>query len=383
MELYQLKRYNTIMNWIMYLVFLGLLFSGCSYVPTQKLKPISYGDYKEVHFSEIEAWEKEDFSKALEVFIKTCSRTSSKELFQSSCEKSNVVSLDDRLQAKDFFEKNFTPFVSLSESSLATGYFEPLLEGSLEKSEAYPYPLYGVPKDLVHVELPATYKQRLGYPLRGRFVNGTIKPYFTREEISRNGLGEEEPICYVKDGVELFFLQVQGSGCIRLDDKSILYVGYGDQNGFPYVSIGQEMISKGMLTKEEVSLQSIRSYLYANPKQTDMILNSNPSYVFFQTKTHSASGALGLVLEPKRSVAVDKRNIPLGMPLFISTTDPLSNDKFERIVFAHDTGGAIKGEARIDIFYGSGEVARAKAGNMKNNLKLWMLIPNDYLAKSK
>lgn len=383
MELYQLKRYNTIMKRIMYLVFLALLFIGCSYSPRLELKPISYGDYKEVHFTEIEAWEQEDFTKALDVFIKTCSRTSSKKLFRSSCEKSNEISLDDRSQAKKFFEKNFTPFVSLSEKSLATGYFEPLIEGSFEKSARYPYPLYGVPTDLVRVELPKSYKERLRHPLRGRFVNGAIHPYFTRQEINTNGLAAQEPICYVRDKVDLFFLQVQGSGCIRLDNNSIIYVGYADQNGFPYVSIGKEMIKKGMLTKEEISLESIRSYLYANPHQTDMVLNSNPSYIFFQIKTHSASGALGLILEPKRSVAVDKRNIPLGMPLFISTTDPLSNEKFERIVFAHDTGGAIKGEARIDIFYGAGEIAREKAGNMKNNVKLWMLVPNDYLAKSK
>jgi len=364
---------------IHYLAFAGLIFIGCSHTPSPQLKALSTGEYQEARFESIPSWEDEDFVTALEILKKTCVKTASKDLYKLSCEKSKQVSKKD---AKAFFEQNFTPFISLSESSLATGYFEPLIEGSLHKDDIFVYPLYGVPNDLVRIELPTKYKEQLKHPLRGRIVEGVVKPYFTREEIDANALGSQDPICYLKDKVDLFFLQVQGSGCILLDDSSRIYLGYADQNGYPYLSIGKEMIKRGLITREEVSLQSIRSYLYAHPDESDMILNLNPSYVFFQRRTHSASGSLGVVLQAQRSVAVDREVIPLGMPMFVSTHDPLSGEKFERMVFAHDTGGAIKGEARIDIFYGAGQSARARAGRMQAELDLWLLIPNDYLANS-
>jgi len=383
MELYQLKRYNTIMKYIYTLVLAGLLITGCTHKPSPKLQELSYGKYTEVDFSSIDAWKDEDFDLALASFIHTCRKTSNTELFKISCEKAQHIFPADKKSAQKFFEENFTAFASLSEKSLATGYFEPLLKGSLEKSEKYPYPLYGVPTDLLRIELSENYAKRLNHPLRGHLVKGVVKPYYTRQEIEEKGLHSQEPICYVSDKVELFFLQIQGSGCIELEDKSKIFVGYGDQNGYPYVSIGKEMIKRGLIEKKDVSLQSIREFLNTHPNQMDDILNANPSYIFFQARSHSASGSLGVILQAERSVAVDRKNIPLGMPLFISTKDPISKDKFERIMFAHDTGGAIKGEARVDIFYGSGEKARAKAGTMKNPLDLWLLIPNDYLNRFK
>jgi len=367
---------------IYYILLTGLLFAGCTQMPSPKLKSLSYGDYQESSFDAIPSWKNENFEEALAVFMKTCTKTSSKELYKRSCENSKRFINKDGHSAKEFFQTNFTPFVSLSTSSLATGYFEPKIEGSLEKKDEFVYPLYGVPSDLLKIELSKRYKKQLKHPLRGRLVDGSVKPYFTREEINDNALASQEPICYVKDKIDLFFLQVQGSGSVQLDDNSILYVGYADQNGYPYVSIGKEMIKQGLIKREDVSLQSIRRYLQEHPEQSDMILNANPSYVFFEKRSHSASGALGLVLEAERSVAVDRKNIPLGMPMFVSTDDPLGGKKFEKIVFAHDTGGAIKGEARIDIFYGSGKHARQKAGHMKNRLDMWLLIPNDYLTSS-
>jgi len=363
------------------MLLITLLFTACSHTPTASLKSISYGKYRASGFDELPAWGSEDFNSALELYTKTCKKTVKNSLFKHTCLKAKEVSIEGQDEAKTFFEENFTPFKSLSKQSLATGYYEPLLYGSLEKSEAFPYPLYGIPDDLLRVELSKTYKQRLSHPLRGRLIDGRVKPYFTREEIDTNALSEFEPICYVNDKIDLFFLQIQGSGCIKLLDGSIMYVGYGDQNGYPYFSIGKEMINRGLLEKGEVSLESIRSYLYANPKQVDDILHTNPSYIFFEPRSHSASGALGLVLEAERSVAVDKKNIPLGMPLFISTKEPLNEQKFQKIVFAHDTGGAIKGEARVDIFYGAGKLARKKAGHMQNPLELWILVPNDFLVK--
>lgn len=323
------------------------------------------------------SWESEDFDEALDVFHKTCQKSSRKPLFSKICAKS-----ENARDAREFFELNFTPFVSLSDSSLATGYYEPTLEGSYTKSQAYPYAVYGVPNDLVRVELIDDYKPFIKRPLRGRLVDGKVVPYFSRQEISKNALSTEEPLCYVSDKIDLFFLQVQGSGRVKLDDNSSLYLGYGDQNGYPYESIGKEMIRRGCLEKGEVSLSSIYQHLNDNPHEIDSVLNTNPSYVFFQKRGMGASGALGLRLEAGRSVAVDKKNIPLGMPLFISTYEPISKEKYEKMVFAHDTGGAIKGESRIDIFFGSGKKAKEQAGLMQQMLKLWMLVPNDYLIQS-
>lgn len=366
------------MKYLISLLFIILLFSGCSHKTSGALKAISYGQYQEVSFKDLPSWESEDFDEALDVFQKTCQKSSRKPLFAKICAKSENIG-----GAREFFEGNFTPFVSLSASSLATGYYEPTLEGSYTKSEEYPYAVYGVPDDLVRLELIDEYKPFIRRPLRGRFVDEKIVPYFSRQEISENALSTEEPLCYVSDKIDLFFLQVQGSGKIELDDNTSLYLGYGDQNGYPYESIGKEMIRRGCLKKGEVSLRSIYQYLSDNPHEIDSILNSNPSYVFFQKRSTGASGALGLRLQTGRSVAVDKKNIPLGMPLFISTHEPISNEKYERMVFAHDTGGAIKGESRIDIFFGSGKKAKEQAGLMQKKLKLWMLVPNDYLIQSK
>ncbi len=364
------------MRYITYIFLIVFMFFGCTPKPTAKLEPISYGKYHEVAFSSIPSWEEEDFDRAFAVFEKTCARTARQDLFKSVCAKSK-----GKVDPKRFFEENFTPFVSLSQDSLATGYFEPTLEGSLVQSNSYPYPVYGKPADLMKIEIIPSYQKYISRPLRGRLVDGKIEPYYSREEINDNVL-QEEPLCYVKDKVDLFFLQVQGSGRVVFDDNTTLCLGYADQNGHPYVSIGKEMIKKGLISKEEVSLESIRQYLHANPAQADTILELNPSYVFFEKRPNAASGALGVLLEEGRSIAVDKKNIPLGMPVFISTKEPLSGEKFERIVFAHDTGGAIKGEARIDIFFGSTLKAREQAGKMQDRLTMWILVPNDYLGQS-
>lgn len=365
------------MRYIIYIFFTIFLFFGCTPKPDLKLEKISYGDYKEVSFEDIPSWEHEDFRTAFSVFQKTCERTAKKDLFKTVCAKAEMG-----LDPRSFFEENFTPFVSLAESSLATGYFEPILEGSSIQNSIYPYPVYARPSDLVRIEILPDYKKYLSRPLRGRLVDGKVQPYYSRQEINANVL-KDEPLCYVKDKVDLFFFQVQGSGRIVFDDNTTLCLGYADQNGYPYISIGKEMIKKGFLKKEEVSLESIRRYLTQNPDTADEILELNPSYVFFEKREKRASGALGLVLEEGRSIAVDRNNIPLGMPVFISTKEPLSGDKYERLVFAHDTGGAIKGEARIDIFFGSGKKAEKQAGEMKGRLKMWMLVPKDYLTQSK
>lgn len=376
-------RYNARMKQPLYLLIIPLFFAACTPKPSLELASLSSGAYAKSSFDELPSWESENYTNALKVFQKTCTSTKANGLLKRTCEGAKTVSPEDVQKIKTFFEQNFTPFISLSNRSLATGYYEPFLEGSLEQTPLYPYPIYGVPDDLLKIELSEGYRQYLKKPLRGRLVDGVIKPYFTRQEITSEGLITQKPICYVNDKIQLFFLQVQGSGKVYLDDNSSLYIGYADQNGHPYVSIGKEMIKRGLIKQEDISLESICNYLQQYPYEADEILNLNPSYIFFEKRQQSATGALGVVLEAGRSVAVDKSKIPLGMPLFISTREPLSGDKYEKMMFAHDTGGAIKGESRIDIFFGSGEKARKQAGLMQDEVKLWMLVPNDYLQNSK
>ncbi len=354
------------------------MFAGCSHKATDQLKEISYGQYQKVSYDQIPSWKDENFDEALAIFKKTCAKTSHQTLFKSVCHI--CINAKD---AKVFFEENFTPFVSLSSSSLATGYYEPTIKGSSIQSKAYPYPLYGVPDDLIPIEVLDEYKPFIKRPMRGRLFNGKVVPYYSRKEISENALASQSPLCYVSDKVELFFLQVQGSGRIIMDDNSSMYVGYAEHNGYTYHSIGKEMVARGYLKSAEVSLQSIHDYFDDHPEAIDTVLNSNPSYIFFKKRDNSAIGALGIPLEEGRSVAVDRENIPLGMPLFISTEKPLSKERLVRVMFAHDTGAAIKGENRIDIFFGSTQRAEEEAGMMQAELKLWMLVPNDYLVQSK
>jgi len=363
------------MKYIITLLTILLLFTACSTKTSPRLKEISYGSYKESSFEDLPSWQDENYDEIFDIFISTCRNKKESNIFKEVCKKSSLVE-----NKKAFFENNFVPFLALSEKSLATGYFEPTLKGSLVKGEVYRYPVYSVPLDILHVELIPEYKKQLSKPLRVRIVGKKAVAYYSRKEIN-DGAIKEKPICFVDDKIDLFFLHVQGSGKVELENGNILYLGFADQNGHPYNSIGKKMIEEKMLTKEEVSLQSIKKYLKDNPDKVDEILNYNPSYIFFEKRSQGATGSLGLELIKERSVAVDRKNIPLGMPLFINTKDPLSKEKIQKVVFAHDTGGAIKGESRIDIFFGSGELAKQKAGKMQEKLELWMLVPRDYLKK--
>jgi membrane-bound lytic murein transglycosylase A len=202
-----------------------------------------------------------------------------------------------------------------------------------------------------------------------------VVPYYSRRQINAGGI-EERPLCYLESGVDRFFLQVQGSGRILLDDNATIHVGYDGTNGHPYRSIGKALVDAGAIDEEEISLQSIRSWLEHHAGQARETLESNPSFVFFAERSEGAAGSLGIELTPMRSVAVDRSKIPLGYPLYISARNPLSKKMMRRTVFAQDTGSAIKGSVRADLFCGFGEEAEALAGRLKSSLSLYLLVPN-------
>jgi membrane-bound lytic murein transglycosylase A len=240
-------------------------------------------------------------------------------------------------------------------AALVTGYYEPELKGSRKEDSAHPYPLYRLPKN----------------PTR-----------FDRAEIDAGALrGKTLELLWVNDKVEAFFLQVQGSGRVRLDSGEVVRVGFAGTNEREYVSIGRAMVDAGIMTKEEASLQSLRAYLNAHPDEIDSWLQRNPRYVFFKEQTAAANanagpvGAFNVPLTPGRSVAADPAFVPLGLPVWLDTTEPVTNAPLRRLVVAQDKGGAIKGPGRIDLFWGAGDEAEAMAGPMRQQGAYWVIVP--------
>jgi membrane-bound lytic murein transglycosylase A len=266
---------------------------------------------------------------------------------------------------------------------MITGYYEPLLKGDRVRTERARFPLYAVPDDLVTVDLASVYPELKNLRLRGRLVGNKIVPYSTRKEIeapNNNGF-QGKPIAWAEDAVELFFLQIQGSGRIELPDGSHLRVGYADQNGHPYQSIGKLLVERGELKLEQASMQGIKDWGAQNPDKLPDLLAANPSFVFFRELPNGLSGplgALGVPLTGGRSIAIDPRFIPLGAPVFLATTQPNSPLPMNKLVMAQDTGGAIRGGVRADFFWGFGNEAGELAGRMKQRGRMWVLLPKDY-----
>jgi len=297
----------------------------------------------------------------------------------------------DEATARAFFEKRFQPYQATQEDGsvegLVTGYYEPLLKGDRVRTERARYPLYAAPDDLITVDLASIYPELKTLRLRGRLVGNKVVPYSTRKEIEApapNGNGysfQGKPIAWAEDPVDLFFLQIQGSGRIELPDGSHLRVGYSDQNGYPYQSIGKLLVERGDLKLEQASMQGIKDWGAKHPDKLPELLASNPSFVFFRELPNGLSGplgSLGVPLSGGRSIAVDTRFIPLGAPVFLATTQPNSSLPLNRLVMAQDTGSAIRGGVRADFFWGFGNQAGELAGRMKQRGRMWVLLPRDY-----
>ena len=361
------------------------LFTGCTMkeevvipkeekvVETPIVKP-STENMKAVSFNEIEGFFKDDLNYALEVFKKDCKRSKSNELFRSVCLKA-----ESETDGKKFFTLNFQPYKLLDENSsdegLITGYYEPLLYGSIKKTARFKYPLYKTPKDMYIVDFTSIYPDLKSYKLRGKLVGNKVVPYDSREEIERNPSKDLEPIVYVDNKVDVFLLHVQGSGKVLLDTGELINVGYAEQNGRKFKGIGMYMVNHGYITKDELSAQGMKRYLDRNPSKADEVLNQNESYVFFQKSNQGATGSIGSPLTAKRNIAVDRSVIPLGMPVFLNTTNPVDKKPINQLMVAADVGGAIKGKIRADFFWGFGDSAFDYAGRMKEKGKMYVLMP--------
>ena len=267
---------------------------------------------------------------------------------------------------------------------LFTGYFEPVYEGNLVPDTSYAYPLYRKPDDLIKIDLSPFREEFEGKSIIARIEDKSVTPYYSREEIETEKVlkGRSLEVAWLKDPLDVTFLQIQGSGRLNLPDGTAISVGYMASNGRPYRSIGGYMLDKGYLEKDEISMQTIRQYLSDHPEIIDEVLNQNPSYVFFDIKEKGPFGNINVILTPGRSIALDSGIFPKGALCFISTEKPLIDSEgkikewvdFSRFVMNQDTGGAIKGAGRVDLFWGSGELAQLAAGNMKQEGDLYVLI---------
>ena len=357
---------------------LALLLGGCATRPPGIGEPLDW--------SRLNHWDADNHGEAWNGFVTGCEKLR-QQAWREVCGLAEQAGPLNDAQARVFFETHFDVRPIYAErgrtEGLITGYYEPLLHGSREKSERYRYPLYGVPEDLLTVALADQYPQLKDMRLRGRLEGSRIVPYYNRAQLDADqALLAGSELLWVDNLVDVFFLHVQGSGRVQLDDGSMVAVGYAAQNGHPYRSIGGVLIQMGELEREQVTLFSIRDWLESNPERMHAVLASNPSYVFFELRAASADGPMGSLnvpLTPRRSMAVDRNVIPLGAPVWLQTTLPDEKaSPFNRLMLAQDTGGAIKGDVRADVFWGRGAMAERMAGLMKQQGELFVLLPKGY-----
>lgn len=361
-----------------------LLIAACSWSPRPDHPPPASAPLMPVAWSKVEGWQEDDPGLVLDAFKKSCIALRWRSQWQQVCSEVTLLDSMPEEQMRAFFEKRFTPYelrqIDGDPIGMVTGYYVPDLRGSRQQSPDYPYPLYRRPDDLLVIDLSEAYPELAKYRLRGRLDEGRVLPYWDRAAIDGNRLplaGHE--LFWVEDPVELFFLHIQGSGRILFEDGSRSMVNYAGQNGHPYRSVSEWLIKRGIMSRDEMSMQNIKAWARDNPSQVNDLLNTNPSYVFFRESLGDADssppGALGVPLTPGRSVAVDRRYIPMGAPVFLATTWPNSDRPLYRLMMAQDTGGAIKGPVRADFFWGMGDGAGIEAGRMKQPLKMWVLLP--------
>lgn len=348
--------------------------------------PAAAGHLRRGNWTELPGWRDDDPAAVWDALLASCGPLKTQEAWRTVCTAALTAPRPDRERARRFFELNFIPYQLLQpdggSEGLATGYYEPLLRGSRKPTARYRYPIYGTPDDLISIDLPAFGIESRESRLRGRLDGKRVVPYFDRAQIESAAAplrGRE--IAWVDDPVELFFLQIQGSGRLDLDGGGVMRVGFAEHNGQPYRSIGRLLIDRGELPAERTSMQGIKAWAQQNPDKLREVLDYNPRYIFFRELPAGLSGplgALGVPLTARRSIAVDPRFVPLGAPVFLATTWPLSNKPLNQLMLAQDTGSAIRGAVRADFFWGYGDDAGREAGRMKQALRLWVLLPQGY-----
>ncbi len=387
-------------------IALCLPLAGC-FAITGLQKPVERVYLKESSFAQMPGWSADAVSAAVVPLQRSCARIVKKDAadefgvggfagtagaWQDICrELFDAVLLTDE-ETRAFFEKRFTPYEVSGDKGregLFTGYYEPVLHGSRTKHAPFLIPLYGRPDGLISVNLGDFRPALKGETIMGRVEGEKLIPYYKRAEIEKGALDQQhKEIVWVDNAVDAFFLHIQGSGQIKIDNEPPLHVGYAAANGQPYLAIGKALLDRGALAKDNVSMQAIRDWLEKNPAEAAEVMNLNTSYIFFQQlKTGGGPldgplGAEGVSLTPMRSLAVDRKQIPYGLPLWLDADEPDGQPRLQRLMVAQDTGGAITGAVRGDFFWGAGEEAAHKAGLMKSKGRFWVLLPKAVVVKS-
>lgn len=361
-------------------------------IVSTKLAPITNytQSYKLASYELMPGWGNDDLRDAWPAFSNSCNALRSKPEWKDVCANSKNVNAKDNAAIRGFFESNFLPYqvnhLDGGTDGMITGYYEPLLKGSRTKGGIFQTALYAIPNDLLTIDLSGVYPDLKNMRLRGRLVGNKVVPYASRAEILPFLSGKE--LVWVDNAVDAFFLQIQGSGRVQLEESGeTVRIAYADQNGHPYKSIGRYLVDKGELSLDQASAQGIKAWITKNPTRQEELLNANPSVVFFKEEkvldpSIGPKGALGVPLTPQRSIAVDPTQLPLGAPVFLATTMPLSSNPLQRLMMAQDTGGAIRGAVRADFFWGFGREPGELAGRMKQRGSLWLLLPKFFETKS-
>ncbi len=378
------------------------LLAACAVRPVPETdKPIAIGPYLKLaatRFDKIPGWIGDRQSEALPVFLKSCEKLKALPPEQRlepnmvsrrvadwlpACAAAGRVQAGNEIEAQYFFEFYFTPYRARDEATgrsrgLFTGYYEPELRGAWRPDVTYRYPIYGRPKDLVSIDLGNFRPEWKGRKIAGRLSDNKLTPYPTRADIDGGVLkGKQLELLWVDNAIDAFFLHIQGSGRVVFKDGSAVRIGYAGRNGRRYTPIGRELVGQGILAQDKVSLQSIQKWLAANPLAGTELMQKNEAYIFFRIlKEDGPIGAQGIKLTPGRSLAVDRAFISLGTPLWLNTTEPGKSKKpLRRLVIAQDTGSAIKGSIRGDLFIGYGTPAGLIAGQMKETGTYYLLLP--------
>ncbi len=352
-------------------------------------------------FADLAGWRADPVAAALPAILKSCAALAklgpttpigpdgiagTAADWQAPCAGAAALQGASDDEVRRFIEASFTPWRAGNNGNpqgLFTGYFEPELHGAREPGGPYTVPLLKRPPDLVTADLGLFRPAWRGERIAGRVVDGRLRPYDSRAAIEHGALNRLHlAIFWVDSAVDAFFLGVQGSGRVRLPDGTLVQLGYDGQNGQAYVAIGRLLVERGVLAKDDVSLATIRAWILAHPAQGQALMDENPSYVFFrELKGAGPIGAEGVVLTAGRSLAVDPVFLPLGIPLWLDVAQ--DGQTLQRLVVAQDTGGAIRGPVRGDLFWGFGPAAEAGAGRMRAEGAYYMLLPRNVVPARK
>jgi membrane-bound lytic murein transglycosylase A len=373
------------------LVFVTVWLGACAApTPPAKLALAQAG------FADLAGWADDDVGAAVPALLKSCNRIEKLAPdaaldpegvmgragdWGAPCAAAVRLPANDSASARRFFESEFRVWRALDaagSSGFATGYYEAELKGARQPDARYRFPIYRPPADLVAVDLGAFRPDWRGQTLAGRLEKNRLVPHYDRATIETGALaGKGLEILWVDDAQDAFFLHVQGSGRVTMKEGNTVRLGFAARNGHAYTAIGRVLVERGVMPLEDVTLQAIRAWIAANPAEGTALMRRNRSYIFFrEIEGEGPLGAEGVALTPERSLAVDPAFVPFGLPLYLATRDPLDPARpFRRLALAQDQGSAIKGPLRIDVFFGAGPKAEARAGALKHPAELFVLRP--------